>query len=164
MRNVKINAYAGLAILSALLAAAPALAADASDMAGRAAKWEKAYNAGDIKGVAALYAADGCRMPPNAKTAQGTEGILAQLKAGKDNGAAKAKIAVTKAEAKGDMGYSMGTFEVMRADGTKLDVGKWMNVTKKSKGAWLTQCDIWNSDSPPPAPAPAPAAAPAAKK
>jgi ketosteroid isomerase-like protein len=162
MKHSSMRGFAKIAILTAMLAAAPALAADKSDLAGRAAKWEKAYNADDIKGVAALYAADGCRMPPNAKTSQGNDGVLANLKAGKDNGLAKLKIAVTKAESSGDLAYGMGTYEGTRADGTKLDAGKWMNVSKKAKGKWLIQCDIWNSDSPPPAPAPVPAAAPAA--
>ncbi|PWT89895.1 MAG: hypothetical protein C5B54_08165 [Acidobacteria bacterium] len=132
--------------------AASAFAADASDLASRAAAWEKAYNADDLKGVAALYAADGCRMPPNIATVHGTEAIIGQLKSGKDQGGAKVKVAVTSAETNGDMGYGTGTFEITKADGSHLDHGKWMNVSKKVGGSWKIVCDIWNSDMPMPAP------------
>ena len=148
MLEKRIKCGAWILMLTAILAAAPALASDASDMAGRAATWEKEYNAANIKAVAALYAADGCRMPPNAKTAQGSEGILAQLESGREQGAAKIKITVTMAETSGDLAYGTGTYEIFRADGTHIDHGKWMNVSKKLKGTWKTQCDIWNSDMP----------------
>jgi len=135
-------------ILGTMLAAVTALAADKSDMAARAAVWEKEYNAGNLTAVQALYAADGCRMPPNQEAVHGSEAILAQLKAGKDHGAAKVKIVVTAAESSGDLAYGMGTYEVMGADGSHVDHGKWMNVSKKLNGTWKTQCDIFNSDMP----------------
>ena len=77
--------------------------------------------------------------------------ILAQLKAGKDRGLAKVKIAVTSAESSGDLRYGIGTYEITGADGSHADHGKWMLVSKKSNGAWKTQCDIFNSDMPMPA-------------
>lgn len=120
-------------------------------MAGRAATWEKEYNAGNLTAVQALYASDGCRMPPNEKGVHGSEAILAQLKAGKDRGIAKVKIAVTGADSSGDLGYGTGTYEIMGADGSHLDHGKWMLVSKKTSGVWKTQCDIFNSDMPMPA-------------
>ena len=135
-------------VLAAMLAAVPAVAVDKSDVAGRAATWEKEYNAGNLAAVAALYASDGCRMPPNQEAVHGTEAILAQLKAGKDRGLAKVKIVVTSAESSGDLGYGMGTYEVISADGSRIDRGKWMNVSKKLNGKWKTQCDIFNSDMP----------------
>ena len=151
MRETRIMWCAGILMLSATLAAAPALAADTSDLAGRAATWEKAYNADDIKGVVASYAADGCRMPPNEKKAQGSEGIQAQLKSGKEQGAAKVKLTVDTAETSGNWGYGTGTYEILGADGKQVDQGKWMNVSKKSKETWKIQCDIWNSNLPVPA-------------
>jgi ketosteroid isomerase-like protein len=73
----------------AVLAAVPAAAADKSDISARAAVWEKEYNGGNLAAVQALYATDGCRMPPNQEAVHGTEAILAQLRAGKDRGLAK---------------------------------------------------------------------------
>jgi ketosteroid isomerase-like protein len=132
----------------AICFAIPVLAADQSDLAGRAATWEKEYNANNLNGVVALYAKDGCRMPPNAETAHGSEAILSNLKNGKENGAAKIKVTITSAETAGDMGYGAGTFELMGADGNTIDKGKWMNVSKKVNGSWKIQCDIWNSSMP----------------
>ena len=146
----RIVCRALIAMLGATLAAIPAAAGDKSDLAARAATWEKEYNAGNLAAVEALYAADGCRMPPNQPAAHGSEAILAQLKAGKDRGLAKVKIAVTAAETSGDLGYGMGTYEVTGADGSHIDHGKWMLVEKKSNGTWKTECDIFNSDMPMP--------------
>jgi ketosteroid isomerase-like protein len=138
-------------MLAAVLVAVPVAAADKSDIAALAAVWEKEYNAGNLAGVVALYASDGCRMPPNQEAVHGSDAILAQLKAGKDRGLAKVKIAVTSAESSGDLRYGIGTYEITGADGSHVDHGKWMLVSKKSSGAWKTQCDIFNSDMPMPA-------------
>jgi ketosteroid isomerase-like protein len=137
-------------MLGAILAAVPATAADKSDLAGRVVTFEKEYNAGNLAAVQALYASDACRMPPNQKAIQGSEGILEHLKWGKDQGWAKVKLAVTSADSSGDLAYGTGTYEIMGADGSHVDHGKWMNVSKKSKGTWKIQCDIFNSDMPMP--------------
>jgi ketosteroid isomerase-like protein len=137
-------------MLGVVLAAVPSAAADKSDLAGRAATWEKEYNAGNLEAVVALYASDGCRMPPNQEAVHGSQAILAQLKAGKDRGAAQVKIVVTSADSSGDVGYGTGTYVITGADGSHVDHGKWMLVEKKSNGTWKTQCDIFNSDMPVP--------------
>ena len=134
-------------MLATTLVAAPAFAADESNMAAKAATWAKEYNANNLKGVQALYATDGCRMPPNAAAAHGSAAILAQLQGSKEQ-APKIKIALTSAETTGDQGYAIGTYEIMAADGSSMDHGKWMNVSKKAGGKWMIQCDIWNSDKP----------------
>ena len=138
-------------MLGAVLAAVPAAATDKSDLAARAAVWEKEYNAGNLAAVQALYATDGCRMPPNQEAVHGSQAILAALKSGKDRGLDKVKIAVASAESSGDLSYGIGTYVITGADGSHLDHGKWMLVSKKSNGAWKTQCDIFNSDMPMPA-------------
>jgi ketosteroid isomerase-like protein len=135
-------------MLGAVLAAVPVAAADKSDVTGRAATWEKEYNAGNLSALVALYAPDGCRMPPNQEAVHGRDAILAQLKAGKDRGAANVKIVVTSAESSGDVGYGTGTYVITGADGSHVDHGKWMLVSKKTDGKWQTQCDIFNSDMP----------------
>ena len=151
MYTRKVVCFGLVLMLGAALAAVPAVAADKSDMAALAAVWEKEYNADNLAAVVALYASDGCRMPPNQEAVHGSEAILAQLKAGKDRGLAKVKIAVTTAESSGDLSYGTGTYVITGADGSHLDHGKWMLVSKKSNGVWKTQCDIFNSDMPMPA-------------
>jgi ketosteroid isomerase-like protein len=137
-------------MVGVLLAALPAGATDKSDLAGRAATWEKKYNANNLEAVVALYASDGCRMPPNQETVRGHDAILAQLKTGKEHGSAKVKITVTSAESNGDLGYGTGTYVVTGADGSHVDHGKWMLAEKRTNGAWKTECDIFNSDMPMP--------------
>ena len=140
----------GIVIIGAAVLSLPARAADKSDLAARAATWEKEYNAGNLAAVVELYAADGCRMPPNQEAVHGKEAILAQLQAGKDHGAAKVTIAVTSAESNGDLGYGTGTYVITGADGSHVDHGKWMLTEKKVNGMWKTECDIFNSDMPMP--------------
>jgi ketosteroid isomerase-like protein len=150
--DIKKLVCCGLVLmLGAALAAVPAVAADSSNIAALAAVWEKEYNAGNLAAVVALYAPDGCRMPPNQEAVHGSQAILAALKSGKDRGLDKVKIAVTSAESSGDLSYGIGTYVITGADGSHLDHGKWMLVSKKSNGAWKTQCDIFNSDMPMPA-------------
>lgn len=152
MRKTGIACCVAILMLAAALAAPAALAADASGMAATVVAWEKAYNADDLKALAAFYAANAYRNPPNAtRTAEGHEAIMAAVKAGKDQGAAKVKLTLTKAETSGDLGYGTGTYELTSADGKQIDKGKWVNVSKKSKGKWHVQFDIWNSDLPAPA-------------
>jgi ketosteroid isomerase-like protein len=139
-----------IVVLGATLASIPSAASDKSNVAGRAATWEKEYNAGNLEAVVALYTADGCRMPPNQELVRGSDAILAALKAGKDHGYAKVKVTVTAAESSGDVGYGMGTYEVTGADGSHVDHGKWMLASKKVSGTWKTTCDIFNSDMPMP--------------
>jgi ketosteroid isomerase-like protein len=150
MLGKRIVGCGWIVMLAAILAAVPAVAADKSDLAGRVATWEKEYNAGNLAAIQAMYASDGCRMPPNQKAVQGSEGILGQIKWGKDQGWAKVKIAVTSAESSGDLAYGTGTYVITGADGSHIDHGKWMNVSKMSNGTWKIQCDIFNSDMPMP--------------
>jgi ketosteroid isomerase-like protein len=145
--NIKrMICYGLVLVLAAALAAIPAAAADKSDIAALAAVWEKEYNAGNLAAVVALYASDGCRMPPNQEAVHGSDSILTQLKAGKDRGFANVKIAVTSSESSGDLRYGIGTYVITGADGSHVDHGKWMLVSKKMGGTWKTQCDIFNSD------------------
>ena len=101
MRTKRLVCWGSVLTLATLLVAVPAAAADKSDMTSLAAVWEKEYNAGNLAGVVALYASDGCRMPPNQEAVHGHDAILAQLKAGKDKGLADVKIAVTSTDSSG---------------------------------------------------------------
>src|SRR6185369_180004 len=104
-------------MLAAVLVAVPVAAADKSDIAALAAVWEKEYNAGNLAGVVALYASDGCRMPPNQDAVHGSDAILAQLKAGKDRGLATLKPAVTSAEPSADLRHDIELYDITAADG-----------------------------------------------
>lgn len=138
----------GVLMTVGVILAIPAGAGDESELAARVVTWEKEYNAGALKTLAAMYTEDGCRMPPNQEAVHGREGILGQLETGKTQGIAKVKLALTSAASSGEMAYGTGTYEILSTEGTKLDHGKWMNVSKKMGGEWKIECDIWNSDRP----------------
>lgn len=46
------------------------------------------------------------------------------------------------------MTWGHGTYRLMDAEGTTIQSGKWMNVSKKVGGTWLIHADIWNTDAP----------------
>ncbi len=141
-----------LTLAALMLVVAPTLAADESDIAGRAAAWQEAFNAGDLGAVAALYTEDGKRMPPNMETVDGNAAIAENLQAFKDAGGAQVNIAVTEAESVGDTAYAVGTYEILGADGSHIDHGKWINISKRLNGEWKIYCDIWNTNMPLPTP------------
>jgi ketosteroid isomerase-like protein len=138
-------------IATLMFLAIPASAADESDLAGRAAAWQEGFNSGNLDAVAALYAEGASRMPPNAETL-GKGGIAANLQSFKDSGAATVRLAVTDAESVGDLAYGAGTYELTGADGSHIDHGKWLNVSKRINGEWKIYSDIWNSNMAPPSP------------
>ena len=115
------------------------------------AAWEAAYNKGDVAAVAAFYAEDGMRMPPDVPIVKGREAIAAQVQAGIDNGLVKVKIKTMKIDVNGNTGHGWGTFEGMDADGNTITKGKWANSAKYIDGNWQVQYDIFNYDAPQPA-------------
>jgi ketosteroid isomerase-like protein len=144
-RNLIVLALAFAVI--AVGAATPGYADEAAAK-GLLKKWMAAYNSGDLKAVAALYAEDGCRMPPNLETVTGREAILESMNTLVEMGITKVKIGMTSSGGSGDHGYTTGTFAILDADGNKVDYGKWMNTLIKVGDDWMIQCDIWNSNMP----------------
>ena len=135
-------------IIGLLLAVTPVVAGDDSDMAGRLVTWQKAYNSDDLDALQAMYTEDGCRMPPNAETVSGSEAMQEFNKRGKELGWAEVTLGLTSSATSGDWGWATGTYVILGADGSELDHGKWMNVSKKVDGKWLIHADIWNTNAP----------------
>lgn len=129
--------------------AAPALAGGANDFANMSEAWEKAYNAKDAAGVAALYAEDGVMMPPNADPATGRKAIEAHLAREMALVSGHLEIVTVQHAQDGDLGFARGTFSMTDADGNTLDRGKWVEVRTKVDGEWRIASDIWNSDMAP---------------
>ena len=118
---------------------------------GIAAAWEAAYNKGDVATVAAFYAEDGMRMPPDMPMVKGREAIAAQVQAGIDNGLVKVKIEPVHMEVSEHTGHGWGTFQGMDAEGNTITKGKWVNFAKYVDGKWQVHYDIFNYDAPMPA-------------
>ncbi len=167
-----VGAFAFMGSLTGLAHAASPTSADEAALRAQTTSWEKAYNGGDAKAVAAQYAEDALLLPPGAPGVSGRAAILTFFT--KDIADSKAAGAVfvlnpkTDVGVSGNMAWESGTYKVT-VKGAVVDTGKFLSVSRKKDGKWLYIRDTWNSDAPPapsapPAPTQAPAAPPAAKK
>ena len=163
-------AAAAFAVAGSLAGLAHAAAtADETAIRAQTTSWEKAYNGGDAKGVAAQYAGDALLLPPGASGVSGKPAILEFFI--KDIATSKAAGAVfvinpkTDVGVSGDMGWESGTYKVT-VKGATVETGKFLSVSRKKDGKWHYIRDTWNADAPIAAagPTPAPTAQPAAKK
>jgi len=152
----------GAVTLAGLVHAASPASADEAAIRAQTASWEKAYNGGDAKAVAALYAEDALLLPPGAAGVSGRAAILEFFT--RDIAGTKAAGAVfvlnpkTDVGVSGSTGWESGTYKVT-VKGAVVETGKFLSVSRKQGGKWLYLRDTWNADAPP-----APAAPPAPKK
>ena len=139
--------------MAEVLRAAPPASADEAAVRAQSTSWEKAYNGGDAKAVAALYAEDALLLPPGAPVVRGRAAILEYFT--RDIAGARAAGAVfvvnpkTDVGVSGDQGWESGTYQVT-VKGTVVETGKFLSVSRKKDGKWLYLRDTWNSDAPPP--------------
>ena len=162
---VGLVAWAGAMAGVAHAAASP----DETAIRAQTTNWEKAYNGGDAKSVAALYAEDALLLPPGAPGVSGRAAIQAFVT--KDIASPKAGEAVfvinpkTDVGVSGNMGWESGMYKVT-VKGAVVETGKFLSVSRKQDGKWLYIRDTWNADAPPAPPAPpkAPATPPVVKK
>ncbi len=123
----------------------------------------KVANANDWKGLAAFYADDATRLPPNQAAVQGRAAIQASLEAFPPF--SNFQVQVLEIEGRGDLAYARGTYSltVTPAGAAPIeDRGKYIEIWRKqADGAWKILRLITNSDLP--LPAPPPPAAPAKK-
>jgi ketosteroid isomerase-like protein len=136
-----------IAVVAALSMAGAGVADDAADVKARVAAWEKAFNAGKVEDVAAMYAPDGTRMPPNAAAVTGRDAVLAQLRQSR-KAMSGVELAAGQAIVEGSLAVTHGTYKIKGLDGSIVDNGKWVSVGRKVNGQWTTVSDIWNSDRP----------------
>jgi uncharacterized protein (TIGR02246 family) len=159
-----VGIVALVASIAGFAQAASAASADEAAIRAQTTSWSKAYNGGDAKSVAALYAQDARLLPPGASGVSGRAAILEFFT--KDIAGSKAAGAVFVVDPKtdvgvsGNMGWESGTYKVM-VKGAVVETGKFLSVSRKKDGKWLYLRDTWNADAVP-APAAAPPAAPAA--
>jgi uncharacterized protein (TIGR02246 family) len=109
--------------------------------------WEKAYNAGDAAGVAALYTKDAKVMAPGAEAASGTKAIQT-LFAADMAGGVKNALTTEDVVGFGDYALETGKWVATSADGKHLDHGPYMTLYKKEGGGWKLYRDTWNSAMP----------------
>jgi uncharacterized protein (TIGR02246 family) len=161
-RKMSWLAAAIVAVAGSMAGFTQAASPDEDAIRAQTTSWMKAYNGGDAKALAALYAEDALLMPPGAPAVSGRAAILAF--ATRDIAGSKAAGAVfvvnpkTDVGVSGDTGWESGAYKVT-VKGATVEAGKFLSVSRKKDGKWLYIRDTWNADAPP-----APPAAPAAKK
>ena len=128
-------------------------AADEAAIRGISPTWFKAYSAGDVNSVVALYAEDAVVNAPGTPAARGQAAIREYFKkdiaASASAGLATNGSPTTDVGVSGDLGWEWGTFTATNKSGATVDAGKYVTVYAKKDGKWLIIRDIWNSDGPP---------------
>lgn len=166
--NLSWLAVASVALVGSMVGFAHAAsAADEAAIRAQTTSWVKAYNDGDAKAVAALYADDAVLLPPGAPGASGRmaiqEFITKDIAGSKAAGAVFAVNPKSDVGVSGNMGWESGTYKVT-VKGAVVETGKYLSVYRKKDGKWLYIRDTWNADAPPaPAASAAPPQAPAAQ-
>lgn len=145
----------GLAIVLVLCGTTASHAGQASGMAAVHAAddaWVKAYNAGRLEDVVALYADNSVIYPPGTAPVSGRAaihefftkdmaefaktGLVFELGSKADGGVS------------GDVGWSSGTWMLKDRTGQVVDTGWYFSVSRRAGGKWLYVRDTWNSDRP----------------
>jgi ketosteroid isomerase-like protein len=155
--TLAVGMVVGLIGTQALHAQPDTRAADEQAIRETDMAWAKVGAAKDLERVLAFFTDEASEFPPNAPIATGKE---ARRKVWSEYFATPGfafswqptKVEVSRG---GDLGYSMGTYELTTHDPTGkpvTDRGKYVTVWKKqADGTWKVVADIFNSDLPVPA-------------
>jgi ketosteroid isomerase-like protein len=116
-----------------VLCVAPAMAQSVADIQKLDDAWAVAFNKGDAKAAAAMYAVDAYVLPDKGEMVHGRAAIETFFKG------ATQQI--------GDIALKIGTFTFKTKSQPPQDVsGKYAVVWRKIGGQWLLATDIWNSN------------------
>jgi ketosteroid isomerase-like protein len=126
---------------------APQGSQDSPEIAAAANAWEEALNAGDVEGVVATYSADARVLPPNAELGTGHDAVRAIFGGMIDAGLGGTTDTI-EIRAAGDIGYHVGSYTLVTADGTTVDQGKFIETWRLVDGEWKISNDQFNSDLP----------------
>ena len=147
----------GLIGTQAVYAQSETRAADERAIREAELEWWGVTVAKNLERTVSFYADDASMFPPNAPLATGKEAIRAVWSPLLTTPGVAISGQTTKVEASrgGDLGYSIGTYELITPDPTGkpvTDHGKYVVVWKKqADGSWKVMADIFNSNLPTPA-------------
>ena len=114
-------------------------------------EWARHWNAGDLDGVAAVYAEDAVYLPPHHEAVHGREAIREYLKAPLSHGVTDLAFDVTYIKQQGPIAWDVGTYRmtIPQNEGTKReDHGKYLTVWRRIGERWSIAADAWSSDLP----------------
>ncbi len=125
---------------------------DESALNALIADYMVAMNSGDPDGVAASYAADAVRMPPDALPISGRESIRRNVAQAFETSDLNVQMQVIETEFSGELAYVRGTFllTVTPKDGSPAteSEGNWMRLMRREPdGRWLVAYSLWNFQS-----------------
>lgn len=115
-------------------------------------EWARHWNAGDLDGVAAVYAEDAVYLPPHHEAVHGRDAIREYLKAPLSHGVSNLAFEVTYIKQQGPTAWDVGTYHmaIPQNEGPKReDHGKYLTVWRRVGQNWLIAADAWSSDLPP---------------
>ncbi len=115
--------------------------------------WQAAAeNADQRESFVMTFAADGVRMNDDAPTDIGHDAIRERWMAGFIEGESETALTFDVIEVVGDWAWVRGHWGVATtaADGTvSRQVGKYVNVCKRTADGWKVQVNLWNQNAPP---------------
>lgn len=114
-------------------------------------EWARHWNAGDLDGVAAVYAEDAVYLPPHHEAVHGRGAIREYLKAPLGHGVSDLAFHVTFIKQQGAIAWDVGTYRMtipQNEETKREDHGKYLTVWRRVRERWLIAADAWSSDVP----------------
>lgn len=106
----------------------------------------KGYNAKDSAAVSSYYTDDAILMPPNLVPVKSRIAVTEFMRQTLVPPMNSMLMNVAETVVSGDYAFSTGFYTMLKADGTTLDEGKFVEILKNDSGKWLIYRDIYNSD------------------
>jgi ketosteroid isomerase-like protein len=115
------------------------------------AAYTKAFNAGDVAPIVALYGKDAIFMMPETPAYKGTKGVRAMTQAAFDAGWRNIKFKTIKSGSDGDLAFNIGSVSMDQpsASGMVRVKGKYLDLYRRRKdGGWEIFATMYNTDQP----------------
>lgn len=110
--------------------------------------WVKAVNTGDVDTIVAQYDEHAVLLPPGTPAVHGQAEIRAffakMIPAVIKDGLVFSLDVNPAGGARGDMGWSSGSYVLKDKTGSVIETGSYLSISKKKGGKWLYVRDIWN--------------------
>jgi ketosteroid isomerase-like protein len=109
---------------------------------------------GDAAAAAMLYDENASLLPPNEPIVTGRANIQAYWQGAIDAGIVDASVQTIDAKSDGDLGYEIGTFELVfeGENGERIiDRGKYTEILERNaEGKWISLYGMWSTNEPAP--------------
>jgi len=108
---------------------------------------------GDAAAAANLYDVNASLLPPNSPIITGRENIQAYWQGAIDAGIIDVSVQTIDAKSDGDLGYEIGTYEMVLAgeNGDQIvDKGKFTEILQRNaEGKWISLYGMWSGNEAP---------------